>query len=193
MEYNMFYEELLAQAKHDPSSIDFTELRMSYVKSSLYRPYERNDDAFQEFEKAIKERNFDDALDAINCLLESNYLDIKAHYFAFNVFSELGNKEKESYHGKFVRGLLDSIFRSGNGQSYETAFVVINTSEEYHIINALGLKFISQALTEYNGHEYDVLECSNPKTGRTIKMYFNIDFPKNWLNKNLDFPEELNF
>jgi hypothetical protein len=70
---------------------------------------------------------------------------------------------------------LRSIFESGDGRGFDTAFVVIDTREEYAVVEALGLRPTQQALMEGRGSKFDVLTVSHPETGQTAQMFFNID------------------
>jgi len=42
-----------------------------------------------------------------------------------------------------------------------------------------------QSLRECDGHEYDVYEILQPKTGKIKEVYFNIDLPIKWLDQKL--------
>ena len=63
--------------------------------------------------------------------------------------------------------------------------VVISTDEEYALFNVLGLRATDQALVSQNGHSFDRMTASNPKTNETVVYFFNIDKPFNWLSQSL--------
>jgi hypothetical protein len=190
----MLYEELLAQAKRDPDSGDFADLRKSYLQSDSYQPYFRDDEKINKnLSSVIEKKEWDLALKNIDNLLEINYLDIKAHIRAYEIWTEICIQEKAEYHTKFAEKLLPLIYQSGDGRSCKTAFVVTAVQEEYIICDLYGVKIFSQSLAVHNDCEYDVLTCLNPKTGGQGKIYFNIDIPKRWLHNHIQLPDELNF
>ena len=193
----MLYEELLAKAKLDSDKVNFAELRESYLQSDSYQPYFRDNDENikSDLFAAIKNKDYVLACKTIDNLLEINYLNIEIHMKAYEVWREIGFLEKAEYHAKFVEKLLNLIYESGDGRSYETAFVITDVHEEYVILHLYGVKVLSQMLSEHNGYEYDIITCLNPKTGGQGKIYFNINIPTRWLKEYIQrtLPEELNF
>jgi len=187
----MSYDELLVQAKNDPGSIDFTELRISYVTSGEYRPNDPSRISSKIFIKLdIEEGNLHDAIEKIYGVLDDYYLDYEAHSLASVILAELGDREKALYHREFARGIFNSILQSGNGQSFEKAFKVVDICEEFFIINAYDLKYISKVSLEHDGHAYDVIKYYKTKTGASGKIHFNIDYIADWMKKNMESPEE---
>lgn len=73
-------------------------------------------------------------------------------------------------------GLMNGIMASGDGESYETAYVVISTSDEYALLNYMGLRSSMQSLQSSGGHSFDVLR-SVDSDGVEKDIYFNIDIP----------------
>jgi hypothetical protein len=166
----------------DPGSIDFTALRLAHAKENPYNPQVHNAQAAQlrgaladvvgDLEQGHAER----AREAIVELLEAHDLDIEVHLLAAHIY-KVANNERASHHQECARGLLDSIVRSGDGQSHQTAFVVINTREEYLTLNALGLQPAGQRLSWHEGQIVDILTVAEPKTGNSREMYFRIYRP----------------
>ena len=81
--------------------------------------------------------------------------------------------------------LVDAILASGDGRSYETAFHVINVHEEYTVLRILRLQPAGQSLREHNGSQFDVMEATAPGSDKKIELFFNIDLPKQWLDRKL--------
>jgi hypothetical protein len=65
---------------------------------------------------------------------------------------------------------INQILLSGNGQSFETAYIVYNVEEEYSTMQHLQKKPSSQALVTFKKELYDVF--IDAKTGKNI--YFKI-------------------
>jgi hypothetical protein len=74
------------------------------------------------------------------------------------------------------RGLIASIATSGDGKSPQRAFKVIDTSEEYALLERwLHLKARDQKLSPEQGHVYEIVTAEDPRTGEKRKVYFNVD------------------
>jgi hypothetical protein len=181
----MTYNQLLEKAKQSPDNIDFTALRMAYARSSGYDPFRFDSEAHTILGQAMDQKDLTTALNALKRLLDAYYLDIHAHMLAVDIYESLRTEEKENFHMKFATGLLDSIMRSGDGTTFEKAFIVISTQEEYALLRVLSLEIIMQSLRENKSHQYDVFECPHPHTGKIIEVYFNVDLPMGWMDRKL--------
>ena len=171
------YDQILKWVKAQEKDVDFTEFRMAYAKSDLYNPYEQNLKLKKEIGETIKKKEYKKAIKLSNEILEKNYVDIEAHMFCLVAYKELDNKSKYEYHGYVLDGLIGSIIKSGNGDSPETAFVVICVREEYIILDILGYKVLKQSLIEKKGHKYDAMGVEEIKTKKKTTIYFNVDIP----------------
>jgi hypothetical protein len=180
------YEDLLAIAKSNPEAVDFRELRLAYARSPQYHPYSTERWPDRPLRELLDEKDTEMAIKAINRRLATYYLDIHAHLAAAYVYRRVGDEARSAHHRKCAKGLLDSIFESGDGRTYETAFVVIDVSEEYAVLDVLGLQLAVQSLHEHEGHHFDLLECRDPKTDKSAELYFNIDMCVTWLDGLVD-------
>lgn len=179
------YEELVQRVKKSDQTVDFQQLRFAYAETKLYSPYGGDRVGRKAMFAALNAREFEAALKHSEKALETNYLDMNAHFVAFAAQKELGKTDKSDYHKFVFQGLIKSISDSGDGKSPATAFVVISTDEEYVWLNYMGLTVKSQALVEEKGHRYDMMTSINPKTGQTVVYYFNVDKPLKWLSRSL--------
>jgi len=94
-------------------------------------------------------------------------VDIQSHAYLSGALQKLGRESEAQVHSKWGRGLVESILRSGDGKSPETAFEVISVAEEYAVLSAFGLRATSQ---ETLG-SIDAVRFSNGKTEST--MFFS--------------------
>jgi hypothetical protein len=179
------YEALLEKVKQRDSSVDFKELRLAYTETSAYSPYNGDRESRRAMFDALKAGEFEKALQNAETILAKNYLDIMGHFGCLTTHRELGHADKAAYHKFVFEGLLNSIKSSGDGKGPETAFVVISTDEEYALFNWLDLRPTRQALVKKDGHNYDEMTVTDPKTDQTITYFFNIDKPFDWLAKSL--------
>mgnify|MGYP001178136741 CR=1 FL=1 len=179
------YEALMARVKGGDPTVDFKALRIAYTETSLYNPYGGDNEAHQAMFDALKNKQFEKAIEHATAILNKNYVDIDAHFVCRIAYREMKNMERHREHHLITKGLIDSILGSGDGMAPETAFVVINTGEEYIILNVLGFKAQKQSLMESNGPKYDRMEAIDPKTNQKVELYFNVDLPYNWLSKKM--------
>ena len=179
------YEALLERVKAGDATVSYIDVRMAYVESQGYAPYGGDSGARKSMVAAIQEKDYDKALVYAGTILKQKYVDIIAHLVSSIAYNELKNAERAKYHHGIVEGLIQSILKSGDGKSMETAYVVIATDEEYALFNVLGMKAVSQALLHDKDHSYDKMEAVDPRTNQTTTFYFNIDIPFNWLSKSL--------
>jgi hypothetical protein len=172
-------KELLQSAKLNPDETDFTKLRHAYAMSAEYRPYfpttEEDIDDLESLIDAHKAKHFQKAITLADRLLRLNYLDIDAHIIASEAYINTGDKRKAVYHFKFATHILASVYQSGDGMSYQTAFKVVNLREEYVILQFFKLTRISQQMDYDQGHNFDVFETVDPKSNEPRRMYFNTD------------------
>ena len=179
------YEALLEKVKAGDPSVNFKDLRMAYTESQGYSPYGGDSEAGKAMFSALKDKDYEKALGYADTILRQKYVDIFAHLVSALAYTELKNPERAKYHHAIVEGLIQSILKSGDGKSIETAYVVISTDEEYALFNVLGLRRASQALVKDKDHNYDKMDAVDRKTNQTSTFYFNIDIPFNWLSKSL--------
>jgi hypothetical protein len=171
------YATLLASLKAGKTDIDYTRLRLSYMDSPEYKAAKdtsKSEDAmFEELDK----KNYPAALKDAETVLESNYVNIDAHYVALVANREMGAMDKAEFHRTVFRGLINSIRNSGDGKSMETAWVVITVHEEYVVLRVLGFRPSQQSLVNQNGHAYDVMKVKSVEDGTEQTFYFNVDIP----------------
>src|SRR5579862_3375401 len=130
------YDDLLLAAKKYPQTTDFGALRMAYAESPSYSPYGRYG-KMKELNQTLGDHRLQEAVVMLDEMLNENYLNIEGHLISGNVYRELKDEARSLYHFAWVDGLITSILNSGKGVSFETAFVVINTQEEYQLLRAI--------------------------------------------------------
>jgi hypothetical protein len=182
----MTYDDLLDAAKDDPESVDFHTLRMAYTRARSYAPYMQDAGSVKRLREALRDGDAEGALDAVDDLLALNYLDIEAHMAADYVYTKLEAYDQSAYHRAFARGLIQAILATGDGRNYDSAFIVLNVSEEYTVLRVMGLVPTRQRLVEHQRHWFDVVDGRHPESGEMIAVVFNIDLPRAWLRDHLE-------
>jgi hypothetical protein len=103
-----------------------------------------------------------------------------AHMVADYIYTSSDDLDNALYHRAIARGLIDAVLATGNGNDFHTAFIVINTLEEYVILRVLGYILLQQEFVEHEGHYFDVLLAQHQDTGEKARFVFNIDLPFGW-------------
>lgn len=178
------YQDLLAQVKKMDAKADFQALRLAYVQTPDYQPYGDDRASRDGMRDGMRSKDYQKAVKNADKVLSKNYVDIEAHAIAALAHAELKNADKAKFHTYVRDGLVKSILKSGDGKSPKTAFVVINTSEEYALMRALEVKPMRQALMKDKGHSYDRQDCLDGMS-KPITLYFNIDRPFQWLSDSM--------
>jgi len=169
------YATLLASLKAGNTAIDYGRLRLSYMESPERKKARDTSEPERAMVAALNAKDFPKALKAAETVLESEYINMDAHFVAFAANQEMGYKEKAEFHRAVFRGLVDSIRNSGDGKSTEKAWVVVSVHEEYVVLRVLGFQPSGQSLLNENGHAYDVMKVKNRDDGAEQTFYFNVD------------------
>ena len=135
--------------------------------------------------QALHDKRYRDALQAAEEMLERCPLDLDAHLAAAVSTGELGTPDRAGYHRRIIDGMVRSILASGDGKSLKGAMTVIDVQEEYVAVNALGLQTSSQGLLNQGGRFFDAVQTLDPRTKAGGVLYFNLDRPMRWANRQL--------
>lgn len=180
---DLAYGILLEQVKQADPDFDFTELRWTFAQTANYDPYNFDESGLEDsMYDAYDNQDYELAIEIANQLLEKNYLLPDPHFIALQSYDKLGDQKNADFHNYFLRGLITSIAKSGDGRSPETAFIVVQIKEEYFMLNILGLQDSEQTFTEINGIPYDVFNGIDETTNNPTTIYFDISIPYSWIN-----------
>jgi hypothetical protein len=171
------YATLLASLKDGKTDINCARLRLSYMDSPEYKAAKDTSEAEKAMFEELDKKDYSAALKDAETVLDSDYVNINAHYVALLANRELGATDKAAFHRTVFGRLIDSILNSGDGKSIEKAWVVINVHEEYVVLRVLGFSPSQQSLVQKDGHAYDVMKVKNAKDGTEQTFYFNVDIP----------------
>jgi hypothetical protein len=105
-----------------------------------------------------------------------NYTEFRQSFLESEQFRIAGKQEpdlsalRKKYHD-IEFGLLNSIVKNGDGKTCQTAWLVIQVTEEYFIPNMLGAKLLKQSI-DNTGGLCDKMEVQTAGGNRTY--YFEI-------------------
>ena len=171
------YSMLLAALKAGKTDIDYARLRLSSMDSPERKAAKDTSKSEKAMFEDLDKKDYPAALKEAEKVLDSEYVNIDAHYVALVANREMGALDKAEFRRSIFRGLIDSILHSGDGKSPEKAWVVISVHEEYVVLRALGFRPGEQSLMNQNGHAYDVMKVKNVEDGTEQTFYFNVDIP----------------
>ncbi|MCI0713287.1 MAG: DUF4919 domain-containing protein [Chloroflexi bacterium] len=181
------YLELARQAQENPSGADFIALREAYVASGDYRPTSHYSSG-----KLIGTTNgldsFESVVEFCTTMLDQNPMDLEVRLLLEYTYEQLNNTENARRQHDFIRGMIEAIYTSGDGKSFESALKVVAVAEEYTLLSLNGLKLKFQQLIEHDGRRFDVLTCTrrNDEDGPEIILYFDITDPFSYLQNMLE-------
>jgi hypothetical protein len=171
------YATLLASLKAGKTDIDYARLRLSYMDSPEYKASKDTSKSEKAMMEELNKKDFPAALKNAEIVLDSEYVNIDAHFVAFAANREMGAMESAEFHRAVFRGLIDSIRNSGDGKSTEKAWGVITVHEEYVLLRVLGFRLSEQSVMHKDGHSFDVMKVKNVDDGTEQTFYFNVDIP----------------
>src|SRR5205085_9811743 len=95
-------------------------------------------------------------------------IDGKVHAMRALVLTEPSQAGQKQYHQAMFSGLMESLFKSGDGKSCKTAYHAINVNEEYMVLDWLNAKPAG-----HNSQEgCDVFDVQ--LKGKPAKIYFDV-------------------
>lgn len=179
------YDELLARAKAQDPTLNFTELRLAYTKTDSYSPYAFDSETRDAAVQALKDQDYARAAQLADKLLADNYLDLEGHLLAHSAAKRQHDEAGVKQHEYMLDGLFKAITDSGDGKTAQTAWQVISVREEYIICQMMDARVLEQSLLQENGHNIDQLKVRREKDSQDRQLFFNVDLPFAWMDKNL--------
>ena len=167
------YDGLLERVKAGDTGADLGELREAFTETPAYRAMMMA--SYQPLWTPLNRGDFATALQTAEKVLGTNFVEINAHMVASVAHQQLGNPERAQFHRDIANGLLRVVMSKGDGATADTPWVVIDISEEYAIMRALGLSMQSQGLIQQGGANLDRLETIDPRTKTPRILFFNVD------------------
>jgi hypothetical protein len=173
LEADARYTALVQAIKVQATLPAITELRQVTVLPDSFRENtvtEQIDN--QALFEAMEVDNWTACLQRANEALASHYASLNSHYAAMVCRLESGEPIQSHYHESVLNLLLEAIWSTGDGESIDSAFQVINIAERNAFIEFHGLEFIKHSLTRRDGQDYDVVTIYDAKKDDTFEWYF---------------------
>ena len=169
------YDDLVAQVKSGKLDTDYTALRLSFASSPRYEPYGAVLVKVKAMISSFSAGDCPGAMASAKEILETNFVQMDAHIVTGLCLRKAGDEDGARRERAVYDGLVNSVLKSGDGKTPQTAFSVIFINEEYKVLAALGLAPVKQSLVNEAGSSFDRLEAKSKTTGETVTLYFNVD------------------
>jgi hypothetical protein len=167
------FAKLIVRVKQSDPAVDFFQLRRLYRESGTFT---RRDEAEDPMVAAAEAGEYESALRMARAILARNYMNMEAHLASLVACVQLGDKTCETHHRYVVQGVIRSIQGPGDGMTPRTAWVVVDSSEEYTLARAFNLEVPEQTLIKGDdGRFYDRLKVRHRETKKESLVYFNVD------------------
>lgn len=174
-EADLLYTALVDSAIDNPTNTDYEKLRFAHAASSNYKPYADNE-GLTKLRDLIKDEEYEVASEVLQTYYRTLFHDALFHYYAFVIWKNLEDEDMAKIHSYYYSKLIESIIQNKEGTSKKDAFIVINISEEYRVMEYLEMKMVEQNLIEDGLHSFDKIKAQD-EDGKTKHLYFNIDLP----------------
>lgn len=162
----LYFDTLFERYKKADSTMTIEEKRHLYYGYSFqesYSPYGMSDsqeDLNEILQKqSTDKKTFEKLIKVSGKVLEDFPFSIRIKEFRMYAFKQLGKYKEARAEEIQASIIIDAILSSGDGATQENSFYVINTSNEYEILDILGFRFGGeQQLVE---HKYDYLTLAD--------------------------------
>lgn len=159
---------------------DFKFIYYGNVYTDKYTPYGTKEDE-KKFTELYKKEKYQEAIPLGQKALLENAVNLNVLYKLLVCFHALGDKATAQQYANLYFGLLGEIYRSGDGESVETAYVVIKINDEYQLLNELELQSVGQSLLAKGPTDLLTIDTKNQKKVKGKKkikeLYFNVAKP----------------
>ncbi len=169
------YLALKARAQVDDVTLNYSDLRKAFTKSSYYQPYGSDErKQVEDIFKLYGNDQFQLCLDSAEEFLSKNFISLGGHYVSVVCAKALKLDEKAYLHEEILEGLLHSISNSGDGQSVETAYTVYTTEELYTFLQLNGLQVKGQGIINEKNKVFETMHVGNQQTLEEYTLFFDI-------------------
>ncbi|MBB5315387.1 DUF4919 domain-containing protein [Tunturibacter empetritectus] len=167
------YDALKARVQGGDINIDWRDIRLDAVVADVDGEFDWHQ-ANTAGVAAFNAGDYEGALHKGLEIIQHNLANGDGHFLAMVSLKHLGKQEETAREKLIVDQILQSILRSGDGKTADTAWFTVSTSEEYFVIRLLGLRPKSQSLVKSGAHSFDLMTVAG-EDGKEATLWFNTD------------------
>ena len=135
---------------------------------------------YQPLWRTLNSGDFEGAIRVAESVLRQNYAEPNAHMVAARAHRDLGHSEQAEFYQFVVDGLMRSITSKGDGKTAESAYQVIDISEEYALFRSMNVSLKSQSVVGPPVSGRPIVDRVGVVDGRTNEeqvIFFSVDNP----------------
>jgi hypothetical protein len=148
--YDDEYSKLVRQLEAGETNINYRDFRNSFLESEQFKVAADKKPDFDSLRKTMHElmqkAKYADIVGVAKKMLSIDYTDIETHKILQQTYKILGDASNQQKYHDIEFGLLNSIVKNGDGKTCQTAWPVIQVTEEYFILDMLGAKLLKQSI-----------------------------------------------
>jgi len=154
--------------------VNFDDIRDKFIgKNIIHRCSPLRGDPKKLHDFFRKENNWKELVNILLTRLEICPVDMRSHYKIVFALNNLERDEEATQHKGWLQGLINSIIKSGDGKTPETAYRVISVSEEYDFMWVMALQPSSQAYVSTEYGMMDLFEVTD-EDGKKEEIYYSL-------------------
>lgn len=166
-------ETLVSSIQTEPTLSKVSELRQVIAlrdKDKLNAFVE--EDFNQQILIAIETVDWPLCLQKVDQALAHNYASLTSHYGAMVCYLETGHDVESQYHQTVMNQLLEAVWQTGDGESLDTAFEMLNDSDQNAFIEFHGLEAIKYNVASRDGQQFDIVTLYDTQKDDVFEWYF---------------------
>jgi hypothetical protein len=173
--YDDKYSKLVRQLEAGKTDTNYREFRESFLESEQFKVAANQKPDLDTLRKTMrglmKKSKYAEIVGIAKKMLSIDYTDMEAHKILQQTYKILGDTPNQKKYHDIEFGLLKSIVKNGDGKSCQTAWPVIQVTEEYFVLDMLGAKLLQQGIDTNDG-SCDRMEVQTDE-GKKV-YYFDI-------------------
>jgi hypothetical protein len=186
---HFYYPKLLDRMWSNDTTLTHSDYKHLYYGSVFQPSYHPYGSSFikKEFTDLYEKADYAASVEKGLMVMRENPVDIEVILKMLLSYYELGDRSMARVYTIHYYGFLDVIYGSGDGESIETAYVVISVDDEYRVVGDLDLSVKQQYLID----DTDLL-IFNKRDQQTVwwkkikQLYFNVHMPLLSLSKSFE-------
>ncbi|OFY27900.1 MAG: hypothetical protein A2X09_15185 [Bacteroidetes bacterium GWF2_43_11] len=148
--FNDTYCKYISQLESGQTDINYQDFRFSFIESEQFKIAGKKsselDSLRDEMYLQMDKSNYQEIIKITEQMLSIDYTNMTAQKIMRQTYKIVGDTINAAKYKAIQFGLLKSIVDNGDGQSCETAWPVIQISEEYYILDMIDAKLVEQSI-----------------------------------------------
>lgn len=169
------YSEYVKGLESNNVDINYQDFRFSFIKSKQFGIASKEAKEISRLKSEMEEQmntlNYEGIISRAKQILSIDYTNMMAHKILSQTYDMMDDVVNAEKYEAIQMGLLKSIIQNGDGKSCATGWPVVQVSEEYFILDMLGVELKRQSIISRDGL-CDKMEVTDD--GKSVVYYFDI-------------------